>query len=119
MKAFTLAFVLFFTTLLPASAGTCQALSSFAEMKEQFKTSNEYVIEGDELQRLFKPYNMPKDYFSKVLLVESTDKKSVVHVAFDKDGCAIPSTLLTWDKKKADKVLSTVGITISWLSDSI
>jgi hypothetical protein len=113
-----IASVLFALTLLftpvAAKAAVCDEGTTIVELQTQFKDAHQYVIEGDELKRLWEKYSTDPLPFTQVLLVQSDDNINAVHIAFDADGCGVAASIFLWDLKSMDAVLSELGINVSW-----
>ena len=118
MKFIAIAFAVLFATATMSQAQTAPC-HTVAEMQEQFKDSHTYVIKGEELQRLWVAHSKSPLPFTAAFLVQADDRKSAVHVAFDKNGCAVNESVFLWEIKARDRVLTDVGINVTWVKQGV
>ncbi len=109
-----LSLLLLTSTAVVAQNASCPQGGAWTEItamaaKNGAKT---FILEGDDLLRLLTKYDSV-GLFDKVLLIESKNKKGVMHIGFKND-CAIPQSMLFWAYEDMIPTLKGVGIEFKW-----
>lgn len=109
-----LSLLLLTSTAAIAQDTSCPKGGAWSEMVELANKNDAkiFILEGDDLLRLLTKYESV-GLFDKVLLIESKNKKGVMHIGFKKD-CAIPGSMLFWAYEDMIPTLKGVGIEFKW-----